>query len=293
MAPLPPWRSALFVPVNVERFVAGAHRHGADAAILDLEDSVPPAGKAAARGLIADAAARIGRHGLDVLVRINRPWRLAVRDIEAAVGPAVAAIAAPKVADAGHVRALAEVLDEVERERGLPPGHTRIVAMVETADAVFEVRDIARAHPRLVAMTLGGEDLALSAGLEPVAEALLAPNQAVVMAARAAGILPLGFAGSIAEYRDQEAFRATIRQARRLGLAGAFCIHPLQVQVCNAEFAPGAQEIDTAREMIAAYDKAQAGGLGAVVFEGKMIDEPVVARARATLALARRLAARE
>jgi len=288
----PFWRSALFVPVNVDRFVDGAARRGADAVILDLEDSLPPAEKAHARTLVPAAADRVARGGADVLVRINRPWRLAVRDIEASVGPGVAALATPKVADAGHIRAIAEVIDEVEGERGLPHGHTRLVAMIETAEALFEAREIARAHPRMAALILGGEDFALSAGMQPVAEALLAPNQVVVMAARAAGILPLGFAGSIADYRDQAAFQQTIRQARRLGFAGAFCIHPLQVEVCNAEFAPDAAEVAQAEAMVAAYAEAQAEGLGAVVFEGRMIDEPVVARARGILARHRRLQAR-
>lgn len=286
---LPLWRSMMFVPVIVQKFVDSAHKRPADAFILDLEDAVPAGEKARARTLVRDAAARVSQGGADVVVRINSPWRLAVPDLEASVCRAVGAIALPKTLDASHVRGVAQVLDELEQEQGLERGHTAIVPMVETADAFFEMREIAAAHPRVCAMTLGAEDFALSAGMVPEPEGLLYPKQQMVLAARAAGILPLGFVGSIAEYRDQDRFRATIRQARRLGFRGGFCIHPLQVAIMNEEFAPSAEEVDSARRLIAAYDDAVAAGRGAVEFEGKMVDEPIVVRARETLAQAARL----
>lgn len=286
---LPLWRSMMFVPVIVQKFVDSAHKRPADAFILDLEDSVPAGEKTRARSLVRDAAVTVGKQGADVVVRINQPWRLAVRDLEASVCDAVSAIALPKVQDAGHVRGIAAILDELEQEQGLERGHTAIVPMVETADAFFEMREIARAHPRVVAMTLGAEDFALSAGMLPQPEGLLYPKQQMVLAARAAGILPLGFVASIAEYSDQDRFRAVIRQARRLGFRGGFCIHPLQVAIMNEEFAPSMEEVETARRLIAAYEEAVAAGRGAVEFEGKMVDEPIVVRARDTLNQAARM----
>lgn len=289
----PLWRSLMFVPVNVEKFVDTAHMRGADAYILDLEDSVPPAEKAHARTLVPTAAEKVSRSGADVVVRINRPWRLAVRDIEQSVCERVGVVAVPKVADAGHLRAIAEVLDDVEAEKGLPEGHTRIIAMVETADALFEARRIARAHSRVVAMILGTEDFALSAGMQCEPETLLSASQQVVFAARTAGIVPLGFAGSIADFRDRERFRSLIAQARRLGFEGSFCIHPLQVEVCNEEFAPRADEVADARAMVEAYREAQAEGRGAVTYKGRMIDEPVVDRARQLVARYERMQSRQ
>jgi citrate lyase beta subunit len=97
---------------------------------------------------------------------------------------------------------LAEIVDEVEAERGMTPGTTRFIAMVETAAAFFRIAEIARAHPRLCAITLGAEDFALSAGILPEAEGLFMPKQMAVFAARAAGIMPLGFIGTVAEYHD-------------------------------------------------------------------------------------------
>ena len=277
---LPVWRSLLFVPVTAQRFVDGAARRGADAIILDLEDSVAATEKERARGLVPEAAEIVSRGGADVVVRINRPLRMAVRDIEAAIGPRVMALALPKTENAAHVRLIAEIVDEVEGERGVIVGTTRLIAMVETAAAFFHIAEIARAHPRLCALNLGAEDFATSAGILPEAEALSMPKQMAVFAARAAGIMPLGFIGSIAEFHDLDGFRQTIRRSRRFGFIGASVIHPSQVAILNEEFRPNADEIDHARRVLAAYDKALAEGVGAVTVDGKMIDVPVVERAR-------------
>ena len=164
------------MPVVREKFVASAHTRGADGIILDLEDSVPEAEKDRARTLVPAAAKEVSKSGADVLVRINRPWHQAFRDIEAAVGPGVMALMCPKVESPEHLGVIAELLDTVEAARGLPAGHTRLVALVETADAYFRVREIAKATPRLVAMSLGAEDFALSVGMEPIGETLQAPE---------------------------------------------------------------------------------------------------------------------
>jgi len=290
---LPVWRSLLFVPVTARRFVDGAARRGADAIILDLEDSVAASEKERARGLVPESAAIVSRGGADVVVRINRPLRMAVRDIEAAVGPGVLALALPKADSAEHIRLLAEVVDEVEAERGMMPGATRLIAMVETAAAFFHLAEIARAHPRLCALTLGAEDFATSAGILPEAEALSMPKQMAVFAARAAGIMPLGFIGSIAEFHDLDGFRQTIRRSRRFGFVGAAVIHPSQVPILNEEFRPSAAEVDHARRVLAAYDKALAEGVGAVTVDGRMIDVPVVERARLLVEREAAIATRE
>ncbi len=290
---LPVWRSMLFVPVTVSRFVETAADRGADAIILDLEDSVAPSAKERARTLLPDAIPRVGRRGADVLVRLNRPWRLLVRDLEAAVIPGVAALLLTKVDHAEHVQAVAEIVDELEAERSLPASAIRFVVLVETAVGFFRMETIARAHPRVVAISLGAEDFALSVGMLPEPEGLFYPKQHTIFAARAAGILPLGFVGTVADYKDQDAFRAIVRRSRRLGFVGASCIHPLQVPVLNEEYAPSTTEIEHARRMVAAYDAALAAGSGAVEFEGKMIDIPVVERAKRTLARAEATAARQ
>jgi citrate lyase subunit beta / citryl-CoA lyase len=289
---LPAWRSLMFVPVTVEKFVNTGADRGADGIILDLEDSIAPSQKERARTLIADAIPRVARNGADVLVRVNRPWRLLVRDLEAAVIPGVAALMLTKVDSPEHVQAVAEIVDELETERGMPAGKLQFVALVETAIGFFRVEAIAKSHSRVVGLSLGTEDFTASVGMQPDPDALLYPKQHTVFAARMAGILPLGFVGSIADFRDQDAFRAIVRRSKRLGFVGASAIHPLQVPVLNEEFSPTAEEVDRAGRMVAAYDRAYARGVGAVQFEGAMIDIPVVERARTVLKRAAAIRAR-
>jgi citrate lyase subunit beta/citryl-CoA lyase len=198
----------------------------------------------------------------------------------------------PKAADPGHIRAIAEILDEVEAELGLEIGHTRLFPMIETTEAYFHATEIAKAHPRVVAMNLGSEDFALSAGMLPEDEGLFQPTLHILFAARAAGVLPLGFVGSIAEYRDRDKFRARVQQAARLGFLGSACIHPLQVDILNEEFTPAPELVAQSHGIIAAYDAAKSEGRGSIEYDGKMIDEPIIQRAEQTLARAALIAAR-
>jgi citrate lyase subunit beta / citryl-CoA lyase len=190
------------------------------------------------------------------------------------------------------VHAVADIVAELEAERGIAPGKIQFVVLVETAAGFFRIEAIAKSHPRVVALSLGTEDFTADVGMMPDPEGLLYPKQHTLFAARAAGILPMGFVGSIADFRDQEAFRAIIRRSKRLGFVGASAIHPLQVPVLNEEFSPTTAEVERAKRMVAAYDAAFAQGLGAVQFEGAMIDVPVVQRARNVIARATAIARR-
>lgn len=290
---LPLWRSSLFVPANVERYIAKAHLRGADAIILDLEDSVPLAQKTEARENIAAAALRVKQGGGDVIVRINQPWRLAVRDLEAAIGPNVRAICVPKVSCAAQMQFVSEVITELEIERELPAGHTGLIALIESPEALKQLDAIAASSPRMLGMILGPEDFTASVGMETDREGLLFPNQQIVFAARQAGILPLGFVGSIGDFRDRDAFRETIRFSRRLGFRGGFCIHPDQVTIMNEEFGPSDAEMENARALLAVFETRVREGRGSAEFKGKMIDEPVVARARELVAMGEAIASRE
>ena len=290
---LPLWRSSLFVPVTSERFIAKAHLRGADAIKIDLEDAVAPTEKARARALVPSVAASVGQAGADVLVRINRPWRMAVADLEASVGADVNGIVIPKIESADHVVFLEEIVAELEAERGLAPGHTCFTLQIETAKGFLNVREIAGASRRNKAISLGNEDFAHMLGLpETISEALIGAMQTVQMAAREAGILALGYPGSIANFSDLDAYRADIARARALGFDGGSCIHPAQVAILNEGFAPTAVEIAEAEGIIAAYDAALARGEGAVAYQGKMIDIPIADRARRTLAQRDRIAGR-
>ena len=282
---LPRWRSLLFVPAHVQRFIEGAGKRGADGIILDLEDAVPPAEKAAARERLPESLAAVTANGTSALVRVNHHMRLIGADLEAAVRPGLAALVLPKIEDAGFVRDVADAVSQLEQERGLRDGHVRFILQIESPSALFALQAIAAAHPRIAAMTLGPEDYAASIGAVPEADALLTPNYAVLCAARAAGILPLGFVGSIGAYDDLEAFSARIRQARRMGFRGALIVHPSQVGPVNEGFMPTEPEIDWARRVVAGDAEARAKGIGAFQVDGRMVDLPVVRRAQEILSL--------
>jgi citrate lyase subunit beta/citryl-CoA lyase len=282
-ADLPVWRSLLYVPVNVEKFIDKAHTRGADVLQLDLEDAVPPSEKDKARTLVEKNAARVRRGGADVVVRINQPLSLAVRDLEHSIGPDVDGIAITKADSASHVRLLDQLVSELEVTRGMTAGHTKFIVMIETADAFTRIDEIPRASARVVAMNIGGEDLALDLNAQPDDDVLLHPKQRMIIAARAAGVMPLGFIGTVADFSDWEKFRVMVRRARRFGFDGAGCIHPGQVTIVNEEYTPSADEVAYARKVIQMDREAQAAGRGSFQIDGKMIDIPVVVRAERLL----------
>lgn len=284
MTALPAWRSLLYVPAAREKFVARAHERGADAIILDLEDSIAPTEKPVARAALAAAVPAVARGGADVTVRINRPLELAVQDIAAAVQPGVRALLCTKLIGADHVRLLAELIEAAERARGMAALHTGMVVLVEDAAAVLRAEEIARAHPRVIGLGVGGEDLATDLGAEATPDALELPKRLGLLAARAAGVLPMGFIGTVAGLSDAHGYRAMLRRSRALGFAAASCVHPSQVPIINEEYGARPEEIARATRMVAAFDAALTRGLGAVEFEGQMIDLPIVERARRLLA---------
>lgn len=283
----PGWKSALFIPVHIEKFVAKAHTRGAEAYILDLEDSVPLAQKQQARECVQPAAKSVSQDGAGALVRINLDYELALADLDASISPLVQAIVVPKVESAAQLARLAERIDVLEREREMEYGHTAMIAMIESVDALPYLDEIASAHPRVVAMTLGSEDFSATAGMQPLPQTLLMPNQMLAFACRRANIMPLGFPGSIADYSDIEAFRETVVFAKQLGFVGAFCIHPSQVAVLNEVLSPTEQELADAEGLVKAFETGLAEGKGAVEYKGKMIDLPVVVRARELLRAAK------
>lgn len=280
---LPVWRSLMYVPVNVEKFVDKAHTRGADVIQLDVEDSVPPAEKTNARKLIEKNAARVKRGGADVVVRINQPLSLAVRDLEQAICPDVDGIAVTKATGVSHLQLLDELVSELEQKRGMTVGHTKFITMIETPEAFFKIREITTACSRIIACNIGGEDYALNCNMQPTGDALFYPKQHMIFAASAAGIMPLGFVDSVATFGDWDNFRKMVRRSRDFGFMGAGCIHPGQVTIVNEEYKPSAAEVEYARKVIALDKEAAAAGRGSFALDGKMIDIPIIVRAERLL----------
>ncbi|MEO7402436.1 MAG: aldolase/citrate lyase family protein, partial [Burkholderiales bacterium] len=223
----------------------------------------------------------------------NQPLSLAVRDIEASVGPDVDGLAITKVAGVAHLQLLDELASECEAKLGLAIGHTKFIAMIETPDAFFDMRAIAGASQRIVAMNIGGEDFALECGMQPSEEALQMPKQQMIIAARAAGIMPLGYIGTVADFSDWDKFRAMVVRSRQFGFECASCVHPGQVPIVNEAYTPSAAEAEYAKRVVAEDRAAAASGRASFQIDGKMIDIPVVERARRLLTRMARIKARE
>ena len=282
----PWWRSALFVPADNPRFIAKAHLRGADAIILDLEDSVAPARRGGARARLTDTIASVARNGADVLVRINRDAGESQEDLDAAVQPGVTALMLPKADSFEQVRALSADVARLEGCRDMTPGGIRFVPMIETAAGLLRAEQIAAADERNIALNFGAEDFAVDTGLVPDEETLLLPNQLTLYAARAAGLVPLGLLNTVAEYRHLDAYRALVRRSIRFGFEGASCIHPSLVPILNEEFSPRPAAVEAARRIVDAYSQALVDGTGAISVDGMMVDVPVAQRAARILRLA-------
>ncbi len=270
-------RSLLYVPAHAPRFVDRAHERGADAIILDLEDSVGPAEKPAARAALAEAVPSVGRAGAAVFVRINADT--AAEDAEAACRAGATGLLIPKVQSAATLQALAAGLEPIERELGCQP--LRFIPLLEDPGAILDARAILAGDKRVLGVAVGGEDLATAMDAEPTPDMVRLPKLLVHLAAKAVGVMSFGLMRSITGYADASAIAASAREARALGFDGASCVHPSVVAILNHAFAPDPEAVARARRMIAAFE---AGDGSAMAFEGGMIDLPVVDRARRLLA---------
>jgi citrate lyase subunit beta/citryl-CoA lyase len=273
--PLNVCRSLLFVPATSTHLLAKAAQRGADALIIDLEDAVPQERKAEARGMAAEAIDLLSAHA-SVLVRVNSEPDRFRQDLQALPLAALQGILLPKVESAEQVRLLAACLAETHDSAEPLP----IVALIETPLGVLRAESIATAHASVCALGFGAEDYASEMLVPAQPQSLLWAAQAVTTCARAFGLVCWGLPGSIAEIEDMDAFAELVRLARASGFTGAVCIHPRQVAVVNAGFGPTEAELSWARRVLAADAHARAQGLGATVLDGRMIDRPIVERAR-------------
>ena len=271
-------RSQLFVPALSEHFVAKAHTRGADAIIVDLEDAIAPDAKHDARRALPEVASRIAAQGLPVFVRVNNDAALLDADLEAAFALPLAGIYLPKTEDPAQVREVAE--------RARRAG-TSLVLMVESAIAVLRAEALAATSDVVIALVFGSEDYANGLAVVPTIDSMRYPAHAIALAARAHGRAAWGVVGSLAEIGDLELFRRMASTARNAGFTGALAIHPSQVAVLNEAFSATEEEVTQAAAIVAAFDAAVAGGRGAIQHNGRMLDKPIVERARRLLEQAR------
>jgi citrate lyase subunit beta / citryl-CoA lyase len=281
-------RSLLFVPGDSERKFARAKDCGADALILDLEDSVGSSQKATARALVAGLIDGARKPAWLFIVRINAlDTGLALEDLAAVVKPGLDALLIPKVNDAADLEQMGHYLDALEAKAGMASGSVKLASVAtETAKAMFALGSYAPANPRLIALTWGAEDLSAALGATDNKEqdgSWTFPYQLAraqcLFAASAAEVAPIDTL--YVDYRDSEGLERDCRRSRRDGFVGRLAIHPDQVATINRAYAPSEAEAAYARKIVAAFEANP--GAGAVGVDGKMVDLPHLKAARKIL----------
>jgi len=281
-------RSKLFVPGARPELFDKAMAGAADALSLDLEDSVPEAGKAAARVQVGAFLRRddVAASGRLLIVRSNGAASAHfAADLAAVALPSVWLLNLPKVETAAQVRKAAAALERAEAGNGV----TRPIGLllnIETPRGLRQAAELAAAHPRVAGLQLGLGDLFAPNGIARTAANVHATLFALRMAAAEAGVFACD--GAFPDVGDDEGFRAEARMAHELGFIGKSCIHPRQVGLANAAFDVSDDAVEEARRIVAAAAAAAAQGRGAFLFEGRMIDLPFLRRAEALLAGASR-----
>ena len=277
--PLKTLRSLLFLPATADHLLAKATARGADALVIDLEDAIPPDRKAAARPMAQAAVRQLAERGATVVLRVNSDPALWQEDLRGMPVEALSAIMLPKVESLDQVEALAKALIQMRAEQAPP-----IAALIETPRGVLTAATIA-SHSALCALGFGSEDYAGALGVPAEPAALTWPAQQVLTCAHAYGLQCWGLAASIAEVDDMVGFARAVDAGRAMGFTGSVCIHPRQVPVVNRGFSPSEQELAWAQRVLAADQAAREQGLGAVLLDGRMLDKPIVDRARRWLGL--------
>ena len=285
-------RSMLFLPGNAPGMIQNGGALRADAVILDLEDSVAPAEKDAARLLVRNALQTLD-FGCERIVRINAPESgFQEEDLEKIVPCAPEALMPPKSSSAEAMRVLDEKLTALEEKNGLPVGKIKLIPLIETALGIENAFAIATSSPRVTALFLGGEDLSadLRCKRTKSGEEILYARERLVMAARAAGID--AYDTPFTDAFDDDGLIADAIFAKALGFTGKAAVAPRHIPAINEIFSPTKEEVAYAEEVMKAIAEAKEMGKGAVSLHGKMIDAPVVERAKQTLEAAKALGKR-
>lgn len=276
-------RSRLYLPGNEPKFMLNAGVHKPDGIILDLEDSVHPGEKDAARVMVRNGLRQVNFMGAERMVRINQ-GESGLEDLDFVVPHNVHVILIPKCESAEQVMAVDEKVQQISNSAGMK-AEVYLMPIVESALGAFRAYEIAAASANVVALTIGLEDYTADIGTRRTSEgreSFWARSQ-VVNAARAAHVQPIDTVFS--DVSDMEGLRRSVFEAKSLGFDGKGCIHPRQISVIHEAFAPTDAEIERARKIVTAFEDAEARGLTVVSLGSKMIDPPVVKRALHTVDL--------
>ncbi|MFC2095064.1 aldolase/citrate lyase family protein [Candidatus Bipolaricaulota bacterium] len=275
-----PRRSRLYAPGNNPRLLAGIEVHGADCVLLDLEDSVPISEKMAARILVKHLLSAIA-FPEEVWVRINGLDQGGEDDVREVLQGSPHGICLPKAESADDVTRASTLLSEIEGDCGIEAGFTKIMPIIETARGVLHCEEIAAADPRVVMLAFGAEDFTRDVGALRSRRSMLFARSMIVAAATATGIQSSDTV--FADLGDMDGFGKECALARELGFDGKGAINPRQLAPIHQSFSPSDDALAYARRVVAAAEDAEKAGSGAVALDGKMIDRPVLERAKRTL----------
>ncbi|MFH0882385.1 MAG: aldolase/citrate lyase family protein [bacterium] len=281
-----PRRSRLYLPGNSPKFMINAAMHRPDGLILDLEDSVSPGEKDAARIIARNALRHLDFGGSEKMIRVNQGQH-GIDDLPFIVPYGVDLILIPKIESREELQRFDEALREVKKGHGVSRP-IWLMPIVESAKGAWFAYDIASASENIVALTIGLEDYTADLGVQRTVEGResLWARQQVINGAKAAGVQAIDTVFS--DVSDREGLLASVREAKALGFEGKGCIHPRQIAVVHDGFAPTSDEIAKAQQIVVAFEAAEKKGLGVVSMGSKMIDAPVVKRALHTIEQAER-----
>ena len=286
-------RSWMFVPGHRQKMVDKALGLNADAIMLDIEDGVAPNEKDTARRQIAEALGRDRAPKSPArFVRINAIGHARMRaDVEAVVRSGLDGLVLPKVETADDIRQVESFLSEREPALKMARGGVHLLVAIESPRGLLNAPAIAASSPRIVGLMFGAEDYGREMGLptkrEGEAQDLIYARSALVVAAASAHVQAVD--GVWVDLKDPDGLARFARQSRRLGFSGISLIHPSQIDPINATFSPTTEEIDYAKQVLQAFEEANARGDGSIALGGQLIDRPIVERARRTLELAKTL----
>ena len=286
-----PIRTALFVPGNRPDRVDKAVNTGADAVIIDLEDTIPPAQKEETRPMVREKV--LEHRARKIAVRVTALTSgFFVGDLDEVVVKELGCIVIPKVESKDQIKEISRILLQVEKKKGVGPGTVPIIPLIESAGAIqniFQIVSETTDPPRLFTVAFGAADYSLDLGIEMTKEGteLSYARSRIPIACRAAGVEPPLDTPFMIDLKNIEAFKADAMRAKRLGFQGKLCIHPNQIEPCNTIFSPTKEEILFSERVIEAFEDAEAKGIAAIQLDGKFIDYPVVEKARRILNLSK------
>ncbi len=282
-------RTMLFMPGNNPGMLQNAAILGADSIILDLEDAVSLSEKDSARILVREAILNMDYSAVEVVVRVNPlDTEFGERDIREIAGVKPHALLIPK-AEEEQIKKVEEILTEIEKEQNIEQGTIKLIALIETAFGLERIYEVIKASKRIVGVLLGGEDLTTDMGVKrtKAGEEIFYARNRVASCCRALKVDAIDT--PFTDTNDYEGLKVDTTKAKSLGMTGKAAINPRQIDTIHSVFAPSQDEIHRAVRILDAMEEARAEGKGVFSLDGKMVDAPIISRAKNTIELAKLL----